>query len=345
MKSSEIKKYSFKIGGMNCKSCAISIEKDIKKVHGVTEVTVDYPNGLLNISGKFDGLTEEEIAKDLSRAIFDSGYTLHSKDEELSVAKDISELKIAAPIALVVIGLFIVLQKIGIAGSVSAGNLGYRTAFVIGIVASLSSCMAVVGGILLSFSATLAKTGEVFYSQVIFHASRLISFFVLGGILGVTGKLLQLSSTTTSVLNLFIGFVMLILGINLLHIFSFAKSFQIVLPTYLSRHVFEFHKFNRTIAPFLLGAGTFFLPCGFTQSMQIYSLSLGSFYAGALTMFFFALGTLPVLALLSFGSFGFKNETKGLFFKVVGIIIIFFAIINILNSLAVIGVIDPVVIF
>ncbi|MBP6911491.1 sulfite exporter TauE/SafE family protein [Patescibacteria group bacterium] len=48
-----------------------------------------------------------------------------------------------------------------------------------------------------------------------------------------------------------------------------------------------------------MGIGTFFLPCGFTQSMQVYTLSTGSFLAGGLTMLSFALGTLPMLLLLS----------------------------------------------
>jgi sulfite exporter TauE/SafE len=93
----------------------------------------------------------------------------------------------------------------------------------------------------------------------------------------------------------------------------------------------------------LVGIATFFLPCGFTQSMQIYTLSTGSFWGGAMTMFAFALGTLPILALVSFSSFSIKdNKNSGIFFKTAGLIIILFAIINIINSLVVIGLISPV---
>ena len=77
--------------------------------------------------------------------------------------------------------------------------------------------------------------------------------------------------------------------------------------------------------------------------MQLYSLTTGSFLTGGLTMFFFALGTLPVLALISFSSFSIQNSKKsGIFFKSAGLIVILFALFNIINALAAIGLIAPV---
>ena len=98
-----------------------------------------------------------------------------------------------------------------------------------------------------------------------------------------------------------------------------------------------------SIAALLVGVATFFLPCGFTQSMQLYTLTTGSFLTGGLTMFAFALGTLPVLALISFSSFSIQKSSKaGVFFKTAGLIVIMFALFNLINSLVVIGVIPPV---
>lgn len=60
-------------------------------------------------------------------------------------------------------------------------------------------------------------------------------------------------------------------------------------------------------------------------------------------MFTFALGTLPVLALLSFSSLGIhKKAQSGVFFKTAGLVVIFFAVFNIINALAAAGVIQPV---
>jgi len=95
--------------------------------------------------------------------------------------------------------------------------------------------------------------------------------------------------------------------------------------------------------PLVLGAATFFLPCGFTQSMQLYTLTTGSFLAGALTMFSFALGTLPVLALLSFSTLGARGRRpSGVFFKTAGLLVVFFGMYDILNSLVGYGLIPPI---
>jgi sulfite exporter TauE/SafE len=77
--------------------------------------------------------------------------------------------------------------------------------------------------------------------------------------------------------------------------------------------------------------------------MQIYTLTTGSFVEGGLTMLAFVLGTLPVLALISFSSFSIQKSSKaGIFFKTAGLVVILFALFNLINSLVVIGILPPV---
>jgi sulfite exporter TauE/SafE len=64
---------------------------------------------------------------------------------------------------------------------------------------------------------------------------------------------------------------------------------------------------------------------------------------GGLTMLSFALGTLPILALVSFSSFSIQNSSKaGIFFKSAGLIVIMFALFNLINGLVAAGIIHPV---
>jgi sulfite exporter TauE/SafE len=99
---------------------------------------------------------------------------------------------------------------------------------------------------------------------------------------------------------------------------------------------------HQTLAPLLVGMGTFFLPCGFTQAMQIAALSSESFISGSLIMLAFALGTLPMLALLSFGSASFaQSKYAPLFFKSAGVIVIGLGLFSLLAGLAGLGVIEP----
>jgi sulfite exporter TauE/SafE len=317
------------------------IESELKEVPDIIDVKSDLKNNLVEITGDFGDKTSEQIAEELMILLKPHGYTI-SVEKQKRLAKW-GDFKIAVPIALGFAILFVFLQKLGIVNLVNAGKFNYGTAFMIGIVASLSSCMAVVGGILLSMSATFAKEGDKVKPQLLFHVGRIISFFILGGIIGAIGSAFTLNSTTTFILGLIVGIVMLILGINLLDVFHFFKKLQPGMPKFIARKAHGISKLNHTLTPLFVGIATFFLPCGFTQSMQLYALTTGNFFKGGFTMLAFALGTLPVLALISFSSFSIKNSSKsGVFFKSAGLIVIMFAIFNIINSLVAAGIIAPI---
>ena len=337
----EQKTYKFHIRGMHCKACVLLTESELKEFPYISEVKASLKSNLVEVIGNFGDKTPEQVAEELSSRLHVHGYTLSVEKIEKKI--NWGEFKIAIPITLVFIALYIFLQKIGLVNLVNANKISFSTAFVVGIIASLSSCMAVVGGLLLSMSASFAKEGEKFKPQIMFHLGRIVSFFVLGGVIGAIGSAFQLNTFGTFILGFIIAIVMLILGINLLDVFPWAKRFQVGMPKFLSRHAMGVSKLNHTLTPLLVGVATFFLPCGFTQSMQIVALSTGNFMTGALTMLAFALGTLPVLGLLSFSSFSMNKSSKsGIFFKTAGLVVILFAIFNLINALVVINVLPPI---
>lgn len=336
-----IKTYTFHVNGMHCKACILMTESELMDIPYITHATSSLKHHAVEITGEFGDKSREVIAEELTQVLKKKGYAL-SVEKKLR-NKNWSDFSIAIPVALGFAVLFVVLQKVGLVNLITTNNVSYGTAFVIGIIASLSTCMAVVGGLLLSMSATFAKEGDKIKPQLLFHFGRIISFLVLGGVIGAIGSAFQLNGSGSFVLSLIIAAVMLVLGINLLDVFHFTKRLQPSMPKFLSKHAFGVSKINHTLTPFLVGIATFFLPCGFTQSMQIYTLSTGSFLHGGLTMFFFALGTFPVLALISFSSFSIQKSSKaGIFFKTAGLIVIMFALFNLINSLVVVGLIQPV---
>jgi len=338
------KTYTFHLHGMHCSACVLLTESEIMNVPNVTHAKSNLDRHSLEVTGDFGNKTPEEIAKELSASLTPHGYRVSVEKQVKGVAW--SDFVIAVPVALIFMGLFVLLQELGIVNLLRADDIGYGTAFALGIIASLSTCMAVTGGLLLSLSATFAKGGSKARPQVMFHIGRIAAFFVLGGVIGAIGVAFTLSTTAVFVLSLIVGLVMLILGINLLDIFPWMKKLQPSLPLSVSKHVQGISKLNHTVTPFLVGIATFFLPCGFTQSMQIYTLTTGGFLEGGLTMLAFALGTLPVLALMSLSSFSIHKSPKaGIFFKSAGLIVILFALFNIMNSLAVIGLIPSILDF
>jgi uncharacterized protein len=341
MDTSRQKTYTFHVSGMHCQSCVLLTEGELSEYPGVTAAHSSLKTHTVTVTGDFGDKTPEMIATELSVVLKKHGYTLSVEKQTVQV--DWSEFRIALPLSLLLVVLFVGLQKTGLVEAVDTSTVSYGTVFLIGVIASLSTCMAVVGGLVLSLSATFAKEGERVKPQLLFHAGRIVSFFLLGGVIGAIGANFTLSTAATFVLGLVIALVMLILGINLLDIFPWAKRFQPALPKFFSKHAIGVARFNHTLTPLLVGIATFFLPCGFTQSMQLYTLSTGSFLSGGLTMLTFALGTLPVLALISFSSFSIEQSSKkGIFFKTAGLIVIFFAIFNLINSLVVIGLIPSI---
>ncbi len=336
--------YTFHVNGMHCKACELLTESEVHAVPGVVSAHANVANYTIAVTGDFGDKTAEQVAEELSVPLRPHGYSLSV--EKTTQKKKWGDFKIAVPVALGFAALFILLQKAGLVNLVSGSDVSYGTAFVIGVIASISTCMAVVGGLVLSLSATFAKEGDRVKPQALFHVGRIIAFFVLGGVIGALGAVFTLSSTATFVLSLTVGLVMLLLGVNLLDVFPWAKKFQPAMPKFIAQHAHGIAALNHSLTPLLVGVATFFLPCGFTQSMQIYTLSTGGFMEGGLTMLAFALGTLPVLALLSFGSWSIARSPRaGVFFKSAGLVVIMFALLNIINSLVVIGLLSPVFTF
>jgi sulfite exporter TauE/SafE/copper chaperone CopZ len=335
------KTYTFHVNGMHCNSCVILTESTLQEVSYVTKAKSSLANLSVEVTGEFGDKTPEEVANDLSVGLIPQGYSLSV--EKQAVKKEWKDFRIAIPVAIVFAVLFVVLQKMGIVNLADTDNFGYGTAVIIGVIASLSTCMAVVGGLVLSMSATFAKEGDKWRPQALFHVGRLVSFFILGGVIGALGASFALGATGTIVLSVVIGLVMLLMGLNLLDVFHFTKKLMPSMPKFISKHALGISKANHSLTPLLVGIATFFLPCGFTQSMQVYTLSAGGFMKGGLTMLFFALGTLPILALISFSSFSIQKSSKaGIFFKSAGLIVIMFAVFNLVNSLVVAGLIPPI---
>src|SRR3989344_2376524 len=340
MPETDQKTYTFHVSGMHCNACILLTESELEDVSYVTKAKSMLATHSVEVTGNFGDKTPETIAEELTKVLQPHGYRLST--ERIRKNAGWGDFVYALPIALVFIVGFAMLQKAGLTNLITSSNVSYGTAFLIGLIASVSSCLAIVGGLVLSLSASSAKEGGTWRTQTLFHAGRLGGFFILGGAIGLLGNSLHLGLTANIVLGIIVALVMLILGVNLLDVFHFTKRLQFALPARFSKHVVKGSKHDHYLAPLLVGIGTFFLPCGFTQSMQLYALSTGSLVQGALTMTVFALGTLPVLALLSFGSLNIAHKPwKGTFFKTAGIIVIALALLNLANALATAGIISP----
>lgn len=332
-----MKKYSLYVQGTHCSACKVLIEDILIEQQGVSNVQVNLHQEIVEIEGDFSA-TPDEISQMFNKFLEPHQYSLSAERREAK--KDFKSLILAIPIGLSILALFFMLQKSGLINFGFERGLTPWTALLIGLIASVSTCLAVVGGLILSLSAKISQDVPNSRPFVFFHAGRIISFVVLGGVLGAIGSAIAINYKITALLGLIVAFVMIILGINLLGLFRLTKSLQLVLPKGLFAKTSQIE--SGFWAPFIIGALTFFLPCGFTQSMQIAALSSGSIFLGSMIMTMFVLGTLPMLALISFSSFKFAHtKHASLFFKSSGIIVIGLGLFAFLAGLAGLGIIRP----
>ena len=331
-----MKTYTFHVTGTHCASCKILIEDILNEQSFVKSARVNLKTETVEVETDSDQ-TAEVLAQILTDKIKSNGYSL-SAEKKIQENKSDNIIWKAIPIGLGFLVLFFILQKSGILNLGIGGQTTPITSFIIGLIASVSSCLAIVGGLVLSLSAKISQDNvSDTKTFLLFHTGRLVSFAVLGGVLGLIGNAIGINFTFTAILGILASIVMLMLGLNLVGVFS--KS-NISLPS----GIFNFFRKieHKALTPFILGFATFFLPCGFTQSMQVVALSSGSFISGLFIMFAFALGTLPMLVLLSFGSASFAHSKHApLFFKSAGIVVIGLGVFALLAGLAGLGIINP----
>ncbi len=333
-----MEKTTVHITGMHCRSCEILIEDEMLKIEGVKKCIVSHTKGTAEIYHD-NGLDDQRV----SQAISTVGY-LVGKEERPLLSKNPGDYFDLLAAAGILFFIYLFADNLGLFNLFKTTSNNYSSlpvVLLIGLTAGFSTCMALVGGLVLGASAKFAEKHptatplQKFKPHIFFNTGRIASYIFFGGVIGFAGSFFSLSPTVLGFLTIVVGGVMFLLGAQLIDISPRLNKVNITLPKFISRslgikehHEKEYSHTNSMIG----GAMTFFLPCGFTQAMQLYAISTGDPVKGAVTMGVFALGTAP--GLLGIG--GLTSVVKGAFaksfFKFAGIIVIVLAIFNISNG-------------
>jgi sulfite exporter TauE/SafE len=222
-------------------------------------------------------------------------------------------------------------------------TMSYGLVFVIGLVASVSSCIAVTGGLLVAVAAKYNETTANLTPMrrmkplIYFNTGRVLSYTLLGGAIGALGSTLTLSPEVTGALTIIASAVMILLGLQMLKLLPALTRFLPTMPKAVGHYIHDLAERDANDGAFGLGAAAFFLPCGFTQALQLYVLAKASFTVGALTMLAFSLGTLPALLSLSAVSSLATGSFQRHFLKFAGAAVIVLGIANIQYGLVLSG--------
>jgi len=347
---------SFFVNGMHCASCEVLIEKKIlENFPQVKSVNASTTNQKVNLT-----FTDKKPSLAQLNQLFKSDqyqFTTHKKQPtnyprlfhftpkgELQINKvKLKQAAIIIAIASIVITSFVAINRSGAAAYLVVNNTSALPAFFIfGLLASVSSCAALVGGIILSLSKQWTRPGVTplvrIAPHLFFNLGRLISYTIFGALLGLIGSFFAISLTAAAYLTIVISILMLLLGLQMIDLEKF-RQFQITAPKSFTRLITNQSSTNQHYLPFLIGALTFFLPCGFTLTMQGLAITTGSPLHGALLMLTFALGTMPSLLAIGLTSTKFiqRPHTASLFLKTAGVIVIFFALFNLNSQMNVLG--------
>ena len=327
------KKIKISIKGLHCKACEILTEDRLKQIKNIEKVEVSHVKGEAEITFNSESLNLKEISTSLQEL----GYQLRTSDEgnvgTTNNKQPTNKISYWFSVVASIIIIYWLLNRIHILelGSWLQDGFSLSMAILVGLVAGLSTCLALVGGLILSVSANYAKNHpqanklQKIRPQIFFNLGRIFGFFILGGILGLIGSTFKISTLINSLITIVVGGIIFLLGLKLLDISPVINRFTITLPKKLGRLI-------KIKSPWLLGALTFFLPCGFTQAMQVYALSSGNFIQAGLIMSLFALGTTPgLLGIGSLGAFASRKKSK-LIFLLIGIVVVAFGIFNLVNG-------------
>jgi len=178
-------------------------------------------------------------------------------------------------------------------------DASYGIIFLFGILTSFH-CLAMCGGIAISQSVSSAepkaenaqtKSQGWFAPSVKYNLGRVLSYTVVGAVVGGLGHLIRLTGVFKGVIPIIGGIFMIIMGIKLLGIFPLLRRFNIRMPTFVAKKLIGHNNYK----PLYIGMLSGLMPCGPLQIIQIYALGTRSIIIGAVSMFIFAVGTVPTL--------------------------------------------------
>ena len=215
----------------------------------------------------------------------------------------------------IIILVYYLLQRFGILNllvpsMLADSKMSYGMLFIVGLLTSVH-CIAMCGGINLSQCIPVADDGnektsknKIILPSLLYNTGRVISYSVIGFLLGGMGMLLTggggmgIPLLLQAILKIIAGLFMVIMGINMLGWIPLLRKFQIRFPQRLADKINK--KRRRENRPFFVGLLNGLMPCGPMQSMQIIALGSGNPVSGMAAMLMFSLGTVPLM--LGFGS-------------------------------------------
>lgn len=349
-----LKKIKLKIKGIHCKSCKILIETEIDALAGVNKVAVNHQTGAAEIEFDDKKITKEKIFAEIKKLNYTadlpreiplgkrSSFHGVNADEIADNAGDNKKFWTGLLIPIIVfliVGSYFLLKSFGgfeLLAKLNEGNVGYGLIFIIGLLAGFH-CVGMCGGLVVAYSASCLKNDKKtnkFAPHLQYNLGRLISYSVIGAILGGIGSFFGINPIFTGIITVLAGFFMVIIGLSFIKSWPILEKAKVRTPAFIARYLYNQKHSKKSKGPFLIGILNGFMPCGPLQAMQLYALASGSIERGFLSIFFYALGTIPLMFIFgsTISTLG-KNKIDKII-KISGILVILLGLVMFNRGLA-----------
>ena len=294
-------KVNLKIGGLHCKSCKALIEQEVKAVNKVQDINVDHMTGQTTL--EYDG-----DINDVCKTIKGLGYTIEDESPKKEQGKTNNPFIIPGIFVALFALAYYLIQKFdlfSIMSQLNESSVGYGIIFAIGLLASFH-CIGMCGGLVITYSASSVANSETqtsiykskyakFIPHLQYNSGRLVSYTIIGGILGGFGSFFGINPVFAGVMTIFVAVFMILMGISLYTEHRFLDKIKLSTPQFIAKFLFQNKHNQKPKGPFVIGILTGFMPCGPLQAMQLFALASGSVFNGAMAMFLYSLGTIPLM--------------------------------------------------
>jgi sulfite exporter TauE/SafE/copper chaperone CopZ len=272
-----IQDFQLNITNMRCSSCEQRIQVALEGMDGVLKTEADYRSGAVRLSVDTRFVRE----KDIRNTIETQGYKVGT-----------NKFRRLAGYAIILIALYFLFAKSGLSTVLPeiSDSMSYSLLFLVGLLTSVH-CLAMCGGIGMyqsidSEAGIAALSLKTMKPSMLYNAGRVTSYTLIGGTVGLLGSVVSVSTRIQAAIFIAAGAVMFFLGLRMLDVIPWLKKLSLRLH-------FPWKRSGKS--PFLVGLLNGFMPCGPLQAMQLYALGTGSFFGGAVSMFIFSSGTVPLM--------------------------------------------------
>ncbi len=204
------------------------------------------------------------------------------------------------------------------------GGFDYALAFIAGFLGSghcLGMCGALVSGYFMK-----SGNNRSYIPYVVYQFARLFVYTLVGFAAATLGVVLVSSGVfgkIQSLLQMFIGFVVILLAFGILGWIPWQGSMRLLPMPWLRKGFSSSRTQGPIVGSLLAGLLNGMMPCPLTFAMAVKATSAASVYEGGLLMLAFGAGTLPMMLFISIAFGKISAHVRGLMLKSAALIMVF----------------------